>query len=102
MVYFRPNLGIFWWALNGKILVYFGPFGIFDSHFVYFVEIWHNLWPFGIHFIILVFSNKAKPGNPASTPPSPPEKNPICRKIVNRHFQTWLVDVRDVLEDIKM
>jgi hypothetical protein len=38
MVYFKtksPNLGIFWRALEWKMLVYF-------------MAIWYNVWPFGV------------------------------------------------------
>jgi hypothetical protein len=41
----NPNLGIYWWALEWKMLVYFKA-------------IWYNLWPFGTvcgHFGICTF-----------------------------------------------
>jgi hypothetical protein len=41
-----------------KTLVILLPFGIFDGHFVYFMEIWHILWSVVIFFMTLVFFNK--------------------------------------------
>jgi hypothetical protein len=57
MVYFKTknsNLGIFWRALEWKMLVYFKA-------------IWYNLWSFGMiygPFSIIGGSDKEKSGNP--------------------------------------
>jgi hypothetical protein len=40
----KPNMGIFWGALEWKMLVFLVPFGTFFSHFVHFVAIWYILW----------------------------------------------------------
>jgi hypothetical protein len=52
----NPILGIFWRALECKMLVHFiliwyiiHPFGIFSGNVVYFMVMWYILWPFGIH-----------------------------------------------------
>jgi hypothetical protein len=60
-VYFKtknPNLGVFWIAMEWKMLVYF-------------TTIWYNLWPFGVvcgplFFSVLVCLDQEKSGNPAS------------------------------------
>jgi hypothetical protein len=61
----NPNLGKFWRALDGKILIYFmaiwsilQPFGIFYDHLVQFVFIWYIFPGFGI-------MSQEKSGNPA-------------------------------------
>jgi hypothetical protein len=46
----NTNLGLFWRALEGKILDILWPFGIFYGHLVYFMAIWYILWPFGIFY----------------------------------------------------
>jgi hypothetical protein len=71
MIYFKTkntNLGIFWRALEWKMLVYFTatwynlwPFGI--------CNVWpfgFSLWSFGIYFLILVCLDREKSGNPAA------------------------------------
>jgi hypothetical protein len=64
MVYFQTknlNLGKFWRALDGNMLVYLWPFGIFGTfygHLVHFVFIWYILCSFGtfcVHLVYFVF-----------------------------------------------
>jgi hypothetical protein len=43
--------------------------GIFYDHLVYFTASWYILWPFGIHFPILVLYLE-KSGNSGSNSPS--------------------------------
>jgi hypothetical protein len=40
------------------MLVYFLPFGIFDSHLVYFMAFGFILWSFGIFFPVLEYCTK--------------------------------------------
>jgi hypothetical protein len=69
MVYFKtknPNLGLFWRALEWKMLVYFMairyyhlcPFGVVCGRLVYFVVLWYI-------FPVLVCLGDEKSGNPA-------------------------------------
>jgi hypothetical protein len=51
----NPTLGIFWRALEWKMLEYFvtiwyilRQFGIFYDNFVYFKAFWYRLWSFGM------------------------------------------------------
>jgi hypothetical protein len=46
----NAKLGKFWRALDGKILIYFGPFGIFYRYLVDFTTIWYILCSFGTFF----------------------------------------------------
>jgi hypothetical protein len=43
---------IFGGPLNGKSWYILGPFGIFKSLLVYFMDIWYSLWSFVIFFPI--------------------------------------------------
>jgi hypothetical protein len=61
----NPNLGKFWRALDGKMLICFmaiwnslGTFGIFYNHWVHFVFSWYIFSGFGI-------MHQEKSGNPA-------------------------------------
>jgi hypothetical protein len=50
MVSFRtqnPNLGKFWRALDGKMLIYYSVFWNIFGHLGYFITIWYNLCSFG-------------------------------------------------------
>jgi hypothetical protein len=59
MVFFQiqyPDLVIFWWDVEWKILIYvkaiwyiLWSFGIFYVYLVYFMSIWYILWLFGIY-----------------------------------------------------
>jgi hypothetical protein len=49
-----PNLGKFWRAFDGKMLIYFWPFGIFYRHLRYFIAYWFILCSFGTFFPVLV------------------------------------------------
>jgi hypothetical protein len=46
IVYFKtksPNSGVFWWALEWKMLV-----SIIYGHLVQYMAIWYNEWPLGV------------------------------------------------------
>jgi hypothetical protein len=61
MVYLHEktsSLGIFWWALEWKMLIFLAiilrPFCLFYDPLVYFMVVWHILWSFGT-FILRSF-----------------------------------------------
>jgi hypothetical protein len=55
-------LGIFWRALELKMLVYSWPFGIFDNTLVYLWAIRYILWSFGIFWVCCTKKNLATLG----------------------------------------
>jgi hypothetical protein len=40
----KYRFGIFLRVLQGKMLVYLMPFGIFYGHFIYLMDIWYIMW----------------------------------------------------------
>jgi hypothetical protein len=66
MFYFHtknPDLGIFWRALECKLLVYFMTILILNGCLEYYKPIWYSLWSFGF-FPVLVCLDQEKSGNP--------------------------------------
>jgi hypothetical protein len=85
----NPNLGKFLRVLEWKMLVYFGPSGIFYGNLKYFTGIGYILWSFLIHMYVSYFGllSQEKSGNPV---------NPSCRGRRLKLFISCFVTTTDV------